>query len=68
LVRIAEPAARRGQGHPLKGALAYRADERPDADPLRWALICGVAAGLTEMGSYTAPMLPQVGGAALRFG
>lgn len=46
-VKIAEPAASRSQTHPLRGALAYRADERVDADPLRWAILTGISLGLT---------------------
>jgi hypothetical protein len=56
LVRCAQPAAQRAQVLPLRGALSYRPDERVDADPLRWALIVGIALGLTDTASIYRPV------------
>jgi hypothetical protein len=47
LVKIATPAAERSRTSPLRGVLAYRAGEKPDDNPLRWATLLGIGIGLT---------------------
>jgi hypothetical protein len=55
-VKIAKPAAERSQTSPLRGVLSYRAGERPDDNPLRWATLLGIALGLTDQRSFIAPV------------
>lgn len=61
LVKMARPAAERSQTSPLRGALAYKAGEEPDADPLRWAILVGIGLGLTDQRSFVAPVVEMVG-------
>ncbi len=56
LVKIAQPAADRSQTSPLRGVLAYRAGEKPEDNPLRWATLLGIALGLTDQQSWRAPV------------
>ena len=56
LVKIAQPAAERSQTSPLRGVLAYRAGERPEDNPLRWATLIGIALGLTDQSSWSVPV------------
>jgi hypothetical protein len=56
LVKIARPAAERSQTSPLRGVLAYRAGEKPEDNPLRWATLLGIALGLTDQQSWRAPV------------
>jgi hypothetical protein len=56
LMKIARPAAERSQTSPLRGVLAYRAGEKPEDNPLRWATLIGIALGLTDQQSWRAPV------------
>jgi hypothetical protein len=56
LVKIAQPAAERSQTSPLRGVLAYRAGEKPEDNPLRWATLLGIALGLTDQQSWHVPV------------
>jgi hypothetical protein len=45
-VKLAAPAHEKGRDSPLAGALAFKAGEPMDADPLRLALLVGIAIAL----------------------
>lgn len=57
-LRVVGEAARRSQALPLLGSLTIRPGETIDGDPLRLALLLGVALALEPEPSHAAPPIP----------